>query len=124
MVTGAAIQGAGGLITCILPEGEGYALVEKLISEKGITTATLHHARGSGMTGKAKRAAFMTHIKKDVITAAVSAERKEEIFGFMFWEGNINRPHVGIIYMEKLDGFSSLVPFEEDKAPTEENKDK
>ena len=104
----------GKLITCILPEGEGYALLEKLMTQKNVITASLHHARGSGLAGAKKRKGFITEIKKDVITVAVENNIADDIFSYIFFEGNLNRPHVGIVYMERLDGFTGIVPHEEE----------
>lgn len=103
----------GKLITCILPEGEGHSLLEKLKSQKNVVTASLHHARGSGLAGAKKRKGFITEIKKDMVTVAVSSDIADDIFTFIFFEANLNRPHVGIVYMEKLSGFVPITPYVE-----------
>jgi hypothetical protein len=113
----------GMLITCIIPEGKGHELMKKLIEEKGINTASLHHARGSGHVGGLRRRGFIAQIKKDVVTAAVSDDRADEIFSYMFFEGDINQPHTGIIYMERLDHFAPIVPMETELTPDEDEGD-
>lgn len=91
------------MITCLLPKDEATPLLERLYHEKGITTASLNHARGTGMVSPQGKKGFGQQIEKDVLNVVVSEREAEEIFEFIYHEGRINRPHGGFMYMGPLE---------------------
>jgi len=90
------------LITCILPKGRADLLQRALIVEKGIQGANYHHARGVGRFSPLSARGIGEQQEKEVFEVTVSAEQADEIFEFMFFEGQIDEPHGGIIYMTSL----------------------
>ncbi|ALG68144.1 hypothetical protein [Beggiatoa leptomitoformis] len=89
------------LITCILPQGEARIVLEKLRLEKGITTANIYRARGTG-SSSLYRTRFAIELEKDMLTVLVSRRRATEIFNFLYYEAQIDKPHSGIIYVERV----------------------
>ena len=50
-------------------------------------------------------------VEKEILNIVTSAEEADEIFEFIFYEADVNRPHGGIIFMTKLDrATDSLLP--------------
>ncbi|EIJ41052.1 hypothetical protein BegalDRAFT_0128 [Beggiatoa alba B18LD] len=89
------------LITCILPQGEARIVLEKLRAEKGVTTANIYRARGTG-SSSLYRTRFVVELEKDMLTVLVSRRRATEIFNYLYHEAHINQPHSGIIYVERV----------------------
>ena len=90
------------VITCIMPHGRALPVLEALKEELGILATTVHHARGTGrMTPLAWRGVGEA-AEKDVLSVIVPASRAEEVFGFIYEHGGINRPHGGILYQRPL----------------------
>jgi hypothetical protein len=98
------------LITVILPTGSGHGLLEKLVTQKGLTTVFLHHARGSGLSGVSKRKGLAQQIEKDIVVAAVFTGALEDVIGFIYEEGGVGKPHGGFIYIEKLNALRGGAP--------------
>lgn len=92
----------GRLITVILPAGAGHELLEKIVTQKQLTTVFLHHARGTGLSGVLKRKGLAQQIEKDMVVVAAPVESHEDIIGFIYEEAKIGRPHGGLMYVEKL----------------------
>ena len=90
------------LITSILPGGKAMDVLKKLREEQGIITANVNSARGMGkLTPRAYRGVG-EQTEKQILTVVVDADRADEIFEYIYPEGNIDRPHGGIIYMASL----------------------
>jgi len=100
----------GRLITVFLPTGAGHELLEKLVTQKGLTTVFLHHARGTGLSGVLKRKGLAQQIEKDVLVAAVPTDTLDDIIGFVYEEGGVGKPHGGFIYIEKLNALRGGTP--------------
>ena len=87
-------------ITCFLPKGVGIRLVEMLHSEKNIDSANVHAGRGLPTLENAENYGAWT--EQDVLTVIVDATQADEIFGFIFSQGEINKPGGGFIYQTSL----------------------
>ena len=90
------------LIICILPKGHADLLQRALIVEKGLQGANYHHARGVGLFSPISVRGIGEEQEKEVFEVTVSVEQADEIFEFMFFEGQIDEPRDGIIYMNSL----------------------
>jgi hypothetical protein len=44
--------------------------------------------------------------EKEILTVTVASEAADEIFGYIYDEAKIDRPHGGLIYMSSLDSVS------------------
>jgi len=89
------------LIICIVPHGRALPVL-KMLHERGIVTANIYRARGSGrMTPMAWRGVGETS-EKDVMNVVVDETDSEEIFAFIYKEAGIHQPHGGIMYQQTL----------------------
>jgi len=90
------------LITAILPKGRALDVVDKLEHEKQLTTANFNYARGMGKLTPVKYRGVGEQSEKEVFTVVVDESRADEIFEYIYNIADINRPHGGLIYMQKL----------------------
>lgn len=74
------------LLTCVMPKGVGLPLVRRLRDELGITTASLHSARG--LSGSDPTGMF-NRVEKDVLSVTVPAPRADEVFLWIHREGEV-----------------------------------
>jgi len=91
------------LITCILPKGICFDVVKTLKETKGIVTANVNTARGVGKLTPLAYRGVGEQSEKEILTVSVTNEDADEIFGFIYDEAGIGRPHGGLIYMSNLD---------------------
>lgn len=87
-------------ITCFLPKGAGIRLVEMLHGEKNIDSTNVHTGRGLRTVENVKDYGAWT--EQDVLTVVVDAEQADEIFAFIFFQGELNKPGGGFIYQTSL----------------------
>ena len=87
-------------ITCFIPKGVGLHLVEVLHDEKNIDSVNVHTGRGLRTVESVENYGAWT--EQDVLTVIVDAERADEIFEFIFFKGELNKPGGGFIYQTSL----------------------
>jgi len=97
------------LITCILPCGLAFELMEKLKDEKNIITANVNYARGMGKLTPMAHRGVGEQSEKEILQVLVPEERSDEIFEYLYTVADINRPHGGIIYLAKLQAATPFV---------------
>ena len=92
------------LITVIVPQGKGMALLQAL-HDRNVLRASLSTARApftyakrSGMISRTVRHS----VEKDVLTAVVSAEQAEEVFGLLYRQAGIGEGPGGFMFMGAL----------------------
>ncbi len=90
-------------ITAILPAGTGHKLLELLALQEGLTTPTLHRARGVGIVPLIGKKGVGAQIEWEILSVIVASDQADEIFALIFHEGEIDRPHGGFIYMGELE---------------------
>jgi len=90
------------LITAILPKGKGVPLQKSLIEEKGIHSAVIHHARGVGRFSSIQNRGLGGQQEREILDVTISADEAEEIFEYMFFTGELNHPHGGILFMTSI----------------------
>ena len=95
---------AGGhkLITCILPKGVAPDVLETLKERWNIVSANINSARGIGKITPLKYRGVGDQAEKEVLGVTVDAAHADEVFDFIYFEADINRPHGGLIYMLAL----------------------
>lgn len=93
------------LIVCILPQGRGLGLVERLSAEKDVTTANVSSGRGRGAGPVGAIGAWD---EVDILTVPVPPDRADEIFAFLYDAGDLHRPRGGIMYQQAL---AEVTPF-------------
>ena len=87
-------------ITCFLPKGTGVKMVEMLHSEKNIASANLHSGRGQKTAETWK--------EQEILTVIVDADRAEEIFEYIYFQGKLNEPGGGFIFQSDLNRATSF----------------
>ena len=71
-------------------------ILRTLKDHKEIITANKFNARGTS---------FMEHLdirQMDVLTVLVDATKADDLFDFLYHAAQINRPHGGMIFQEKV----------------------
>jgi len=90
------------LITVILPKGRGTGLIKKLVTELGIQTVNVSFARGLGRITPLRHRGVGETTEKSIVTVMIEAERADEVFEYIFFEAELNRPHGGLIFQQPL----------------------
>ena len=90
------------LITAILPKGRGKGLLNKLVFDLGIQRINVNHARGLGRITPLRHRGVGETTEKSIVTVIIEQERAQEVFEYIFYEAEINRPHGGLIFQQPL----------------------
>ena len=104
-----AVQSDQRQITAILPAGVGHNILELLSVNLGLTTASLHRARGVGIVPLIGTKGVGAQIEWELVSVIVAQAQADEIFETIFHEGEIDRPHGGFIYMGKLAAATAFI---------------
>lgn len=88
------------VIHCLLPPGRAHEALDRLREELGEASVFFHHARGGGISTRKGRESFRFE-EREIATVLAPAERADEIFEFLFYACGVNRPHSGMVLMEK-----------------------
>ena len=88
------------VITAILPKGKAKSLVDDLVYGHGVERVNVHHARGKGKLTPHKHRGVGETTEKEVVTVIADVEDADELFEFIFFRADINRPHGGLIFMQ------------------------
>ena len=91
------------LITCILPKGAAAPMLRRLKDEKGIEACDINNARGVGRYTHWRSQRLGDVVEKEILKVVTGTEQADEIFEFIFYEADINRPHGGMIFMTPID---------------------
>ena len=87
-------------ITCFLPKGTGVKMVEMLQSEKNIVSTNVHSGRGQRTAETWK--------EQEILTVIVDADRAEEIFEYIYFQGKLNEPGGGFVFQSDLNRATSF----------------
>ena len=87
-------------ITCFLPKGTGVKMVELIQSEKNIVSTNVHSGRGQRTAETWK--------EQEILTVIVDADRAEEIFEYIYFQGKLNEPGGGFIFQSDLNRATSF----------------
>ena len=90
------------LITAILPKGRDKELVRKLVHDLKIQSVNINYARGLGRITPLRHRGVGETTEKSIVTVLVDEDRAEEVFEFIFFEADINRPHGGLMFQQPL----------------------
>ena len=92
------------MITAILPKGRDKDLVKKLVHELGIDRVNVNHARGIGRITPLRHRGIGETTEKAIVTVMVDVERADEIFDFIYFAAELDRPHGGLMYQQPVIG--------------------
>jgi hypothetical protein len=84
------------LITCNIFGHHSLEMIKRLKEEKGITKANKSSARGTSSLHNYRFAEI------EILSVVVEEERADEIFSFLYSTLELDKPHHGIIYQNKL----------------------
>ncbi|XOV88875.1 MAG: hypothetical protein ACFHX7_03080 [Pseudomonadota bacterium] len=99
------------LITCILPKGKAILIQRALVEEAGIHGVNFHRARGVGRFSPLSKRGIGEQQEKEILEVCVPAEEADVLFERIFFAGEMDRPHGGIIYMTSLSlGMALAMP--------------
>jgi len=90
------------LITAILPKGQDKELVRRLVKEMGINSVNVNYARGLGRITPLHHRGVEETTEKAIVTIMVEEARADEVFEFIFYEADINKPHGGLMFQQPL----------------------
>jgi nitrogen regulatory protein PII len=90
------------LITCILPKGIALDVIKLLKEQYDIVSANINNARGVGKITPLIYRGIGAQSEKEILTVVVKEDIADELFEFIYNEANINRPHGGLMFMNKL----------------------
>lgn len=89
------------VLTCVMPKGVGLPLLRRLSDELGVVTASLHSARG--LSGSDPTGMF-NRVEKDVLTVTAPAAEAEDLFLWIYREGEVAAKPGRFLYLAKLSG--------------------
>ncbi len=96
-------------ITCFLPKGVGLKIVEMLHVEKNIDSTNVHTGRGLRTVESVKD--YGAWAEQDMLTVIVDADCANEIFEYIFFQGELNKPGGGFIFQaDILQSTAFLLP--------------
>ncbi|PIS20399.1 MAG: hypothetical protein COW19_07230 [Zetaproteobacteria bacterium CG12_big_fil_rev_8_21_14_0_65_55_1124] len=106
------------LITCILATGKAMSVIADLKSERGVTRATSHKARGIGRFAATSGKSLSQTSEKEIVNVVAEAGEADALFAWLYERVEIDTPHGGIMFMQKLE---SALPFLLPDLPEEED---
>jgi hypothetical protein len=89
------------VLTCVMPKGVGLPLMRRLSDELGVVTASLHSARG--LSGSDPTGMF-NRVEKDVLTVTAPAAEAEDLFLWIYREGEVGTRPGRFLYVARLRG--------------------
>ncbi|HUP24657.1 MAG TPA: hypothetical protein VNB06_17170 [Thermoanaerobaculia bacterium] len=97
------------LVCCIVPHGRGLELLAALRRDRGLSSGHLHLARGIGRATPLGRRPFGEVSERDVVTVVVPAGEADEVFEYLYFEGGLDQPHGGFVFLRPLAQATELV---------------
>ena len=93
------------LVSCLMPSGPGPELQARLFSELGLNRVDLHSARG--FMG-ADPSGLFNRVEKDVVSVVVDEDRAEEVFDWLYREGQVGEAEGRFLYMVRLEAATAF----------------
>lgn len=83
------------LITCIMADRKAASLIKSLKEKRGIVTADRSTSRGTSLLN-------LRGEEMEVMTVLVEADEADEVFEYIFFEADLNKPHHGLMYQQDV----------------------
>ena len=106
------------IITCIVQASHADTIV-KAAQNVGAQGATVTYARGTGVRERMGLMGVTIDEQKEMVRIIVSAEQADRVFEAMYLAGDLDKPGMGIMFMNKLDRIATYIP---DEVLAEANK--
>ncbi len=97
------------MITCIVQASQADKVV-KAAQNVGAQGATVTYARGTGIRERMGLMGVTIDEQKEMIRVIVSEEQADRIFEAMFMAGELDKPGMGIMFMNNLDRIATYIP--------------
>ena len=99
------------LITCIVQRGVGDEIVQAA-KEAGVTGATLHYARGTGVRERLGVLGVTIEAEKVMVNIVVATDQIDRVFEKIYIAGKLETPGMGLMYVTPLEKAATHVPAE------------
>lgn len=97
------------MITCIVQASQADKVV-KAAQNVGAQGATVTYARGTGVRERMGLMGVTIDEQKEMIRVIVSEEQADRVFEAMFLAGELDKPGMGIMFMNNLDRIATYIP--------------
>lgn len=97
------------MITCIVQASQAYKVV-KAGQNVGAQGATVTYARGTGIRERMGLMGVTIDEQKEMIRVIVSEEQADRVFEAMYLAGELDKPGMGIMFMNNLDRIATYIP--------------
>ena len=99
------------MITCIVQARQAEKVV-KAAQDVGAQGATVTYARGTGIRERMGLMGVAIDEQKEMIRIIVSQEQADRVFEAMYLAGDLDKPGMGIMFMNDLDRIATYIPDE------------
>lgn len=99
------------IITCIVQSSHADNVV-KAAQNVGAQGATVTYARGTGVRERMGLMGVTIDEQKEMVRIIVSQEQSDRVFEAMYLAGELDKPGMGIMFMNKLDRIATYIPDE------------
>ena len=99
------------MITCIVQASQADKVV-KAAQNVGAQGATVTYARGTGIRERMGLMGVTIDEQKEMIRIIVSEEQADRVFEAMYLAGELDKPGMGIMFMNDLDRIATYIPDE------------
>jgi nitrogen regulatory protein PII len=99
------------IITCIVQASHADNVV-KAAQNVGAQGATVTYARGTGVRERMGLMGVAIDEQKEMVRIIVSQEQSDRVFEAMYLAGELDKPGMGIMFMNKLDRIATYIPDE------------
>tara|TARA_B110000971_G_C20029880_1_gene510851 strand:- start:746 stop:1177 length:432 start_codon:yes stop_codon:yes gene_type:complete len=99
------------MITCIVQASQADKVV-KAAQDVGAQGATVTYARGTGIRERMGLIGVAIDEQKEMIRIIVSQEQADRVFEAMYLAGDLDKPGMGIMFMNDLDRIATYIPDE------------
>ena len=99
------------IITCIVQASHADTVV-KAAQNVGAQGATVTYARGTGVRERMGLMGVTIDEQKEMVRIIVSEEQADRVFEAMYLAGELGKPGMGIMFMNKLDRIATYIPDE------------
>ena len=97
------------MITCIVQASQADKIV-KAAQNVGAQAATVTYARGTGVRERMGLMGVTIDEQKEMIRIIVSEEQADRVFEAMYLAGELDKPGMGIMFMNNLDRIATYIP--------------
>ena len=97
------------MITCIVQASQADKVV-KAAQNVGAQGATVTYARGTGVRERMGLMGVAIDEQKEMIRVIVYEEQADRVFEAMYLAGELDKPGMGIMFMNNLDRIATYIP--------------